>query len=125
MRAGVDIDGTITQMPGVFRTICRSLMATGHHVYIVTAAMPGEASEKTTESGRQEQLEQLRMLPGVHYDDIYLAWGDDRRRVAQAKRRICGDLLLDVMADNDPLNVAACSEVTNVLVPSENPRVYA
>lgn len=125
MNFGVDIDGTITAMPEVFQAICSSLMARGHHVYIVTAAMHGHHNEaKNTHVGRQQQLAELGMQLGVHYTSIRLAWGSDRKGVAQAKRSICQEEHLCVLFDNDPLNVAACREVTNVLVPADNPPVY-
>lgn len=125
MRFGLDIDGTVTQMPDVFQAICRSLMRAGHHVYVVTAARPGRHNpDKNTKAGRQAELARYGMKPGIHFDDIVLAWGDDHRAVAEAKARICEELHLAVMFDNDPLNVAACREVTNVLVPSDDPPVY-
>lgn len=125
MRVGLDIDGTVTAMPEVFRTMSHALMADHHHVYIVTAAMPDRNHpEKNTLAGRQRELETYGMKPGVNYDQIVLAWGEYRRQVAEAKARICKEMRLDLMIDNDPLNVAACREVTNVLVPSDDPPVY-
>lgn len=125
MKVGIDIDGTVTAMPDVFRPMCASLIAAHHHVYIVTAAMPDrDHPSRNTRAGRQAQLAHYGMHLGTHYDAICLAWGDDRREVAQAKAKLCQDLHLDVMCDNDPLNVAACREVTNVLVPSDDPPVY-
>lgn len=125
MNFGVDIDGTVSAMPEVFQAICRSLMRCGHHVYVVTAAMPDRKHpEKNTPHGRQEELAGYGMFPRTHYDRVVLAWGDDRRQVAKAKAEWCRKLHLDVMFDNDPLNVAACREVTDVLVPSDHPGVY-
>ncbi len=126
MDIGVDIDGTITAMPDVFRTLCRSLMARGNRVYIVTAQRTDHLDdpEHTTPQGRQRTLDGMGFKLGVHYDSIVMCPGNSPAAVAQAKKRACEDLHLDVMFDNDPLNVAACREVTKVLVPSDNPPVY-
>ena len=126
MNIGVDIDGTITAMPDVFRTICRSLMARGNRVYIVTAQRTDHHNDpqRTTPQGRQRHLENLGFRLGIHYNSIVMCPGDSPAAVAQAKKHACEQLHLDVMFDNDPLNVAACREVTKVLVPSDDPPVY-
>lgn len=126
MDVGVDIDGTITAMPDVFRTLCRSLVARGNRVYIVTAQRTDhdDDPEHTTPQGRQNQLASMGFKLGVHYDSIVMCPGNSRAAVAKAKKRACEDLHLNVMFDNDPLNVAACREVTKVLVPSDDPPVY-
>lgn len=124
MRFGVDIDGTITAMPEVFRCLCRNAIRCGDQVFVITAGIAGHGA-KDTEVGRQRELAALGMRLGVHYTRIFLAHGADRREVAAAKAELCRNLHVDVMFDNDPLNVAACRQVTKVLVPSDNPAVYS
>lgn len=127
MNVGVDINGTISAMPAFFRVMCRSLTRAGHHVYVITAAMPDKHHERdgeNTVAGREAELTGLGFIKGVHYENVFLAWGEDRKQVAETKRRICVGLGVEAMFDNDPLNVRACEQVTDVLVPSKDPEVY-
>lgn len=87
MNIAIDIDGTITALPEVFRALSAGLRANGHKVYVVTFRL--EAYREHTEKELAEM--------GVQYDELVMSTGmpDPAWKVAVAVARNVGAFFED------------------------------
>ena len=90
MIVGLDIDGTISKHPELFRILSKALRNEGHSVHIVTCRMEPEHTEKDLESW------------GIEYDRLHLIPVQTDLSVADWKRKVCEDEGLDFLFDDSP-----------------------
>ena len=95
MNYGLDIDGTITEMPELFALLTRVLRAAGHKVHIVTYRDPASAEETKNELKTHKVVYDKLHLP----DDKGIGMGNWKHDVAEQEK-------LDIMID-DSLEVLA------------------
>jgi len=102
MKVGLDIDGTITAMPWLFRVLSRGLRAEGHEVYVITFRSPSF----------KEETEEMLQAMGVVYDKIFYG---QQIVDPEWKGKIAQEVGLDVMFEDDvsvlaqmPATVVTC-----------------
>ena len=88
MNVGLDIGGTISELPEFFVALTKGLHALGHKVYILSFESPLGLSEV------RQDLDQW----GICYDEVLLL--PDDADSATWKGEVAGQLPLDVMVDD-------------------------
>ena len=90
LKIGIDMDGTITELPEFFALLARALRAAGHQVHIVSFRDPKDLDKSRAE------VQQL----GVEFDDIHHPRDDED--IPQFKARMARELKLDMLFDDMP-----------------------
>lgn len=98
MRFAVDIDQTVTAWPAEFATIMEALMNQGHGVVMLTGCLE---PDNFTEEEREEELEELGLYKGQHYDSIKIAHGTSFEGIAKDKAKFCKENEVNVDFDDD------------------------
>jgi len=83
-----DIDGTISEKPGVYREIMKSLVQSGHIVYPLTA-MQDSVARDHYESMRLEQLMRMGLDRGVHFTDVVVCVAPTLEGCGDLKGKFC------------------------------------
>lgn len=94
MRIGIDIDGTVTEMPWFFSLLAKSSLNEGHQVYIISYRHTSNMF--VTQKNLQEW--------DIPYTKIFLS--DQNEPAHRYKEKIAKSLKLDMMFEDDPLNLA-------------------
>jgi len=97
---GFDLDGTITSHPAAFAALMESLVKQGHVVLVISGALSHMPLTK------EDKTDQMRMLsakiePMIHYHDLIVPTEKTVEEVAKAKGRICRELAVDLMFEDD------------------------
>lgn len=90
MKIGIDLDGTITELPELFSVLTRALVEAGHEVHVITYRECGTDGEVRAE------LHDLE----VRYTRLHLPEGPVA--APQWKAALAGELGLDVMIEDSP-----------------------
>src|SRR3974390_47584 len=97
MTFSFDMDLTITSWPNQIKEIMESLKQNGHEVYVLTGAID---PMYTHEDVRQQELAELGIFIGRHYDDILICHSDSDSGVASLKGKYCKDYSIDCHVDD-------------------------
>lgn len=98
---GVDVDGTITKHPELFRILCKALRKEGCSVHIVTCRLEPEFI--------QDDLKGW----GIEYDKIHVPEIEsDHLSAAEWKAKVCQDEGITVMFDDSPDIIIGLGEKT-------------
>lgn len=92
---GLDLDGTISDLPAFFSFLCRTLTEGGHKVYIITYRC---------EIFRDQTIIDLKNL-GISYSGLYLC--GEAMSAHEWKAKIAVELDLDMMFEDALENLAA------------------
>ena len=91
MKVGIDVDGTITKYPELFRILTQGLRKEGHHVHIVTCRLEPDIT--------QEEL----VRHGISYDRLHMPTPEnDNLSAGEWKRMVCDEEKLDILFDDSP-----------------------
>lgn len=89
MKIGLDLDGTITEIPKLFSVLSNALVATGNEVHVITYR----------QDNKQIVAEELSQY-GVAFTDIHLPKPDDDFRVWKGK--LVRQLDIEIMFEDSP-----------------------
>jgi len=90
MNVGIDIDGTITELPEFFALLTRALREAGGRVYVISFRDEADLADSRAEVEGY----------GISFDDIFHP--RDREDIPQFKARMARELELDVFFDDMP-----------------------
>ena len=90
MIVGLDLDGTISELPEMFAILASGLLARGHEVHVITYREP------STEDAVREELEGY----GLPFTGVHLP--GPGARPPEWKARIAQELDLDLMGEDSP-----------------------
>lgn len=99
MKIGVDIDGVVTEIPDIVRSICNS---GNHEIYIITYR------------DNKDGVSELLKAYNIYYDEIFTC--PSGREMVEWKRSIAINLNIDAMIEDTP-------EILNSL-PSNIKRIW-
>ena len=90
MIVGLDMDGTITKHPDLFRILTKGLKAEGHSVHIITCRIEDEFTRK--------ELSEI----GILYDKLHLMPEQNLKRhtVGQWKKSVCKREGIDILFED-------------------------
>ena len=99
MNVVIDLDGTITAAPVAFEALMRSLMKSGHSVYVLTGAIDPSSPGAKTEM-RMEQLAVFGLHKDVHYTEVHVFVDRDVNVISRLKADFCRDNDVSIFIDD-------------------------
>lgn len=102
MIVGIDMDGTITKHPELFRILVKGLQAEGNSVHIITCRLEPEAV-----------VESLNAL-GIGFDEVHTPVPEkDFMTVGEWKAEVCREVGVDIMFEDSPDVLVSLPEGTD------------
>jgi len=97
MKIAIDVDGTITHSPRLFKQLAKSLLTSGNEVFILT----GNGYNEMPREKRLLQLEKFYDFTPEYYTELIIAEGKNDNAVGWEKARIIKERNIDIFIDND------------------------